>query len=217
MYKVLQPSVLLSWSMLPVRVRFSRSSGSSQDDTVPARRAGDKVAEHEKQRVEYDATADYDLIAVQHGWLCLCPLMLGLPIYYLQHHHYKSWYSWLVTSLVDFIYLFGFLALTPQIYINYRLQSVAHLPMKPFLYKIFNTFVDDVFAFVVRMPLKHKIMTLRDDVIFMGFLYQWFIYRTDKSRANEFGFLYDQEGEGSEAEAEATKGEQQIEDTTRSE
>ena len=103
-------------------------------------------------------------------------------------------YSWIVSSAVDFIYLFGFLSLTPQIYINYRLKSVAHLPMRSFLYKIFNTFVDDIFAFVVRMPLKHKLMTLRDDVIFMCFIYQWFIYRTDMRRANEFGFQYENNG-----------------------
>ena len=30
--------------------------------------------------------------------------------------------------------------------------------------QIFNTFIDDVFAFVIEMPLKHRLMTLRDDV-----------------------------------------------------
>jgi hypothetical protein len=145
---------------------------------------------------DHDATAEYDMIAVKHGWLCLFPLVLGLPVYYLKFYQYKSWYSWLVSSLVDFIYLFGFLSLTPQIYINYRLKSVAHLPMKSFMYKIFNTFIDDIFAFVVKMPLKHKIMTLRDDLIFIFFVYQWFIYRTDKSRANEFGFQYEEQDPG---------------------
>ena len=115
-----------------------------------------------------------------------------------------------MSSLVDFIYLFGFLALTPQIYINYRLQSVAHLPLKAFLYKIFNTFIDDIFAFVVHMPLKHKIMTLRDDLIFVCFLYQWFIYRTDKSRANEFGFQYQDEDDEGEGEGQTGKKESTI-------
>ena len=40
---------------------------------------------------DYDATAEYDLIAVKHGWLCLFPLVLGLPIYYLKFYKYKSW------------------------------------------------------------------------------------------------------------------------------
>lgn len=58
------------------------------------------------------------------------------------------------------------------------------------MYKIFVTFIDDAYSFMVQMPLKHKIMTLRDDVVFLGFLYQWWIYPADTSRPNEFGFLY---------------------------
>ena len=62
----------------------------------------------------------------------------------------------------------------PQLYVNYKLQSVAHMPMTALGYKVFNTFIDDVFAFfLVQMPLKHRFMTLRDDVVFLGFLYQW--------------------------------------------
>ncbi len=63
--------------------------------------------------------------------------------------------------------------------------------MGAFAYKIFNTFIDDVFAFMVKMPLKHRIMTLRDDIVFLGFVYQWWAYRKDPSRTNEFGFKYD--------------------------
>ncbi|KAK7254806.1 NADH dehydrogenase ubiquinone iron-sulfur protein [Aureococcus anophagefferens] len=55
------------------------------------------------------------------------------------------------------------------------------------IFKIFNTLIDDAFAFVVDMPLKHRLMTLRDDVVFLIFLYQWYTYRVDKTRANEFG------------------------------
>ena len=34
-------------------------------------------------------------------------------------------------------------------------------------------------------------MTLRDDVIFLGFLYQWWAYRADRTRPNEYGFKYE--------------------------
>jgi hypothetical protein len=34
-------------------------------------------------------------------------------------------------------------------------------------------------------------MTLRDDVIFLGFLIQCYLYRVDKSRCNEFGYAYE--------------------------
>ena len=81
--------------------------------------------------------------------------------------------------------------MTPQLYINYRLKSVAHLPWRAMGYKVFNTFIDDVFAFAIEMPLSHRIACLRDDVIFFGFLYQRWIYPVDKARANEFGRAYE--------------------------
>ena len=41
---------------------------------------------------------------------------------------------------------------------------------------------------------KHKIMTLRDDIVFFIFLIQAYIYRVDKSRCNEFGYSYNERG-----------------------
>jgi len=52
-----------------------------------------------------------------------------------------QWYSWLVSSLADSVYLFGFIGMTPQLFINYKLKSVAHLPWRVMAYKAFNTFV----------------------------------------------------------------------------
>ena len=52
------------------------------------------------------------------------------------------------------------------------------------------------------MPLKHRLMTLRDDVVFLIFLYQWYTYRVDKTRANEFGRAY----EGAVADADGPGG-----------
>jgi hypothetical protein len=178
LHKVLRPTVLWgqragSWLPFQIKPRDLSASGDS----------GEKE------------TARYDSIAMAHGGLCLYPLVMGFGMYYVKTYAYKSWYSWLVGTLVDCIYMFGFLSLVPQIYINYKLKSVAHLPMRAFMYKIFNTFVDDIFAFIVQMPLKHKIMTLRDDAIFLVFVYQWWIYPADKSRPNEFGFQYDDDGD----------------------
>lgn len=110
-----------------------------------------------------------------------------------QHYTYKSWYSWLISNLANAVYTFGFISMCPQLYVNYRLKSVAHLPCKVFLYKVFNTFVDDVFAFLIDMPWKHRVMTLRDDVVFGVFLVQAYVYRVDKTRANEFGYSYENE------------------------
>ena len=35
-----------------------------------------------------------------------------------------------------------------------------------------NTFIDDIFAFIIKMPMLYRIGFLRDDVIFFIFLYQ---------------------------------------------
>ena len=48
-------------------------------------------------------------------------------------------------------------------------------------------FIDDAFAVIIDMPTKHRVMTLRDDLVFFIYLYQRYLYPTDKTRANEFG------------------------------
>jgi len=138
-------------------------------------------------------TVDYDRVARTYLGLLLYPAVLGCGLYGRTLYEYTGWYSWGISNLANVVYTFGFIALCPQLYVNYRLKSVAHLPWRVFVYKIFSTFVDDVFAFLIRSPLKYKLMTLRDDVVFVVFLVQAYIYRVDKSRANEFGYAYTEE------------------------
>ena len=85
--------------------------------------------------------------------------------------------------------------MTPQLFINYRLKSVAHLPWKFFMYKALNTFIDDLFAFIIKMPTLHRMSCFRDDLVFLVFLYQRYVYRVDKTRLNEFGHRGDDEGD----------------------
>ena len=54
-------------------------------------------------------------------------------------------------------------------------------------YKFLNTFIDDLFAFTIKMPTLHRLATLRDDVIFFVYLYQAWAYKVDYTRINEFG------------------------------
>jgi hypothetical protein len=77
--------------------------------------------------------------------------------------------------------------MTPQLFINYKLKSVAHLPWRMLTYKALNTFIDDLFAFVIRMPMMYRIGCLRDDVVFLIYVYQRWIYPVDPKRMNEFG------------------------------
>ena len=60
--------------------------------------------------------------------------------------------------------------------------------------KFLNTFIDDLFAFTVKMPILHRLATLRDDVIFFVYLYQSYKYKVDYTRVNEFGQGGDDEG-----------------------
>ena len=48
-----------------------------------------------------------------------------------------------------------------QLYLNYKLKSVAHMPWRQMTYKFLNTIIDDLFAFVIKMPLLHRISVFR--------------------------------------------------------
>jgi len=85
--------------------------------------------------------------------------------------------------------MFGFIMMCPQLYLNYKLKSVAHLPWRMLTYKALNTFIDDMFAFIIKMPTLHRLSCFRDDVIFFIYLYQRWIYPVDYSRVNEFGLV----------------------------
>ena len=115
------------------------------------------------------------------------PLVAGYGCYSLIHQRHKGYYSWVLNTLVGFIYMFGFVTMTPQLFINYKLKSVAHLNWRTMTYKSINTFIDDLFAFVIKMPIMHRLACLRDDFIFFVFLWQRYIYKTDYTRVNEFG------------------------------
>jgi hypothetical protein len=61
------------------------------------------------------------------------------------------------------------------------------MPAKAMTYKFLNTFIDDLFAFTIKMPTLHRLATLRDDVIFFVYIYQKWKYKVDYTRVNEFG------------------------------
>ena len=63
---------------------------------------------------------------------------------------------------ISLVFLPGFIMMTPQLFINYKLKSVAHLPWRMLSYKALNTFIDDLFAFVIKMPTLYRIGCFRD-------------------------------------------------------
>jgi len=134
-----------------------------------------------------EKTKEYDQIAFKYMYWAGIPLLIAYAIYSLIYDTHKSWYSYVITTLVGSVYAYGFLLMVPSLYINYRLKSVAHMPAKAMMYKFLNTFIDDLFAFTIKMPFLHRLATFRDDIIFFIYLYQRWAYRVDYSRVNEFG------------------------------
>ena len=148
---------------------------------------GGKIEFVEASSYKKSKTKEYDEIATSHLLFVTMPLVAGYGMYSLLYQKHKGWYSWILNTLVGFIYMFGFVMMTPQLFINYKLQSVAHLNWRTMSYKSINTFIDDLFAFVIKMPIMHRLACLRDDLIFFISLYQRYKYRTDYTRVNEFG------------------------------
>ncbi|XP_025911447.1 cleft lip and palate transmembrane protein 1 isoform X1 [Apteryx rowi] len=133
------------------------------------------------------STKVYDDMAFRYLSWILFPLLGCYAVYSLLYLEHKGWYSWVLSMLYGFLLTFGFITMTPQLFINYKLKSVAHLPWRMLTYKALNTFIDDLFAFVIKMPMMYRIGCLRDDVVFFIYLYQRWIYRVDLTRVNEFG------------------------------
>jgi hypothetical protein len=44
--------------------------------------------------------------------------------------------------------------------------------MTPCFSQAINTFIDDLFAFIVTMPTLHRLSVFRDDLVFFVYLYQ---------------------------------------------
>merc|ERR1712232_1533518 len=108
--------------------------------------------------------------------LGLSPGIIGYGIYTMTFECHRSCYS---------------------LFINYKHKTVAFLPWRKFIYRAINTFIDDLFAFIIRMPTMHRLSCFRDDIVFLVYLYQRQIYKVDKSRMfDEDGYAVpDKEGE----------------------
>jgi hypothetical protein len=134
-------------------------------------------------------TQEYDRLAFRYVSYVAIPTLAAYTIYSLMYESHRGWYSFIIGTLTSYVYMFGFAQLVPQLIINYKLKSVAHMPMKAMIYKTLSTVVDDFFAYVhfrpalciyltspyrfcIKMPFLHRLACFRDDVVFLIFLYQ---------------------------------------------
>merc|ERR1719245_1163289 len=171
-----------------------------------------RIQLEDKKDYEDSGTKEFDRMAFKYlGMLCF-PLAFCYCIYSVIYNEHKGWYSFILGSMYGFLLTFGFIMMTPQLFINYKLKSVAHLPWRMMTYKALNTFIDDIFAFVIKMPTMYRIGCFRDDVVFFIFLYQKYVYRVDHSRVNEYGFSGDmleemEQKKGGESVTQENEGE----------
>ena len=143
-----------------------------------------------KQSFETEEARDYESEAVnmmiKYMLLPIGVLYLGYRIYYYSDNIVKNNWRSIVIFIIEYIYfllnVFGFILMTPQIYLNYKLKSVEHLPMKAMTYKFLNTIIDDLYAFAVKSPILYRIFCFRDDVIFVIYIYQIFKYRKNNRK-----------------------------------
>lgn len=72
---------------------------------------------HIKDRVTYsnNPTKQYDATAMRYLSYALYPLIIGYSIYALFYETHKSWYSFILGSLVGAVYTFGFILMCPQV------------------------------------------------------------------------------------------------------
>lgn len=139
-------------------------------------------AEAEKCRQLYATTQRVDSVATFYLTALLLPLVFGWALKSLVFDAHRSWYSWALSSATASVYTFGFILMTPQLALNYTLKSVSHLPWKLLCFRFVNTFIDDLFSFIIKMPTMHRISCFRDDAVFLVYLYQRRIYPVDLAR-----------------------------------
>lgn len=70
-----------------------------------------------KDRASYtqSETDKHDAEAMRYLSYALYPLVAGYAIYALIYRTHKSWYSWILHSLVGAVYTFGFILMCPQV------------------------------------------------------------------------------------------------------
>lgn len=121
-----------------------------------------KLSFTDKGSYVQSSTRQYDILAFRYlSWACF-PLLVGYGVYSLLYQEHKGWYSFVLNMMYGYLLTFGFIMMTPQLFINYKMKSVAHLPWRMMTYKFLNTFIDDIFAFVIKMPTMYRLGCFRD-------------------------------------------------------
>ncbi|CAK6967571.1 lipid scramblase CLPTM1L-like [Scomber scombrus] len=131
-----------------------------------------KLDEEERKTVEYDTKASRYLSYLVY------PLCISGAIFSLAYLRQKSYFSWMINSLVTGVYALGFLSMAPQLYINHKLKSVSHLQGTVLMYRGVNTLISDLcscasfFSSSGAFLSSHQLSCFRDELLFFLYLYQ---------------------------------------------
>ena len=82
---------------------------------------GYKIKEN---RTEQDSeTSKFDKMAFKYLGMVCFPLAACYMVYSLYYNEHRGWYSFTLQSAYGFLLTFGFIAMTPQLFINYKVCS----------------------------------------------------------------------------------------------
>mmetsp|Transcript_9589 Transcript_9589/g.31312 ORF Transcript_9589/g.31312 Transcript_9589/m.31312 type:complete len:693 (-) Transcript_9589:110-2188(-) len=160
--------------------KAAQDDDSFEDDSDQTREQ--RRLEEERRLDLFETTQRVDAVATFYLSVLLLPLIVGWSLKSLVYDAHRGWYSWILSSATASVYTFGFIIMVPQLALNYTLKSVSHLPWKLLCFRFVNTFIDDLFAFVIKMPTMHRVSCFRDDIVFIVYLYQRWIYPVDLYR-----------------------------------
>lgn len=139
-------------------------------------------------------TAEYDSQAWRYLSYLVYPLFVSGALFSLAYLHYKSYYYWLLNSMLTGVYAFGFLSMVPQLFVNHKLSAVDHLQGTVLLYRGVNTLLSDLCSCVSLLsssgPVSssHQLSSFRDELFFLLFLWQRRHY-ANKVRVPEAGTI----------------------------
>lgn len=129
-----------------------KSTSTSKDTTITTHSSPNTTNKEMGTTIVTDeiltkVTLDADNLATRYIGTFLLPIAASMIIRSLIIDKHASWYSWGIGALTGFVYTFGFVMMCPQLFINYKLKSVAALPWKFLIYKFLNTFIDGIYNY----------------------------------------------------------------------
>lgn len=143
------------------------------------------INQSEQELQDDKISRDVDRSSTRTIIVLAIPVAIAYSVHSLYYRSHTGMHAWALDALMMLVYLLGFVTMTPQLFLNYRLKSVEAMPIKVFMYRTLNTVVDDLFALVIPMPWLTRLAAFRDDIVFVILLWQWWCYPKRKPEQQE--------------------------------